>query len=123
MKKDDRFNLDKFLDYYHELHDSYITNINYDINELRMEILIDVCLFGKPILNDDNTYQTNKTKIKMIFSKKKYCNINEIFSWDYIDKVFIRYVEIDNVEYLCFATHDKEPLLYIVCNSIHYEEY
>ena len=88
MKDITKNNLDEFINYYHSLHDSYVTNINYDVNNSKIELLIDVCWSGDPILKEDDTYETNKTKIKMILYNINKFSIKEMFSWDYIDEVF-----------------------------------
>ncbi len=115
-------NLSSFIEYYHGFHDSYITNINYDIRLSKIELFIDVYLSGEPILKEDRTYETNKPKMKMIFNGVKQCNNKEIFSWDYISDAFIKYIKIKNKEFICFANDEKEPLVYIVCDNIEYEE-
>lgn len=122
MNKISKENLQEFIKYYHAFHDSYITNINYDIYQSKIELLIDVCWSGEPILKEDNTYQTNKTKMKMILEGVKQYNSKEIFSWDYINEALIKYIELDNKEYICFASDEQEPLVYIVCESIEFEE-
>ena len=37
-------NLNKFLEYYHFFHDSYITSINYLINDNKIEMYLDLSL-------------------------------------------------------------------------------
>ena len=115
-------NLSSFIEHYHGFHDSYITNINYDIRLSKIELFIDVYWSGEPILKEDRTYETNKIKMKMIFNGVEQCNNKEIFSWDYISDVFIKYIKIKNKEFICFASDEKEPLVYIVCDNIEYEE-
>lgn len=115
-------NLSSFIEYYHGFHDSYITNINYDIRLSQIELFIDVYWSGDPILKEDRTYETNKTKMKMIFNGVEQCNNKEIFSWDYISDAFIQYIKIKNKEFICFASDEKEPLVYIVCDNIEYKE-
>lgn len=122
MKKITQDNLNEFVKYYHEFHDSYIININYDIFKSKIELLIDVCWSGNPILRENNTYQTNKIKMRMILNNVEKCNNKEMFSWDYINKAFIKYIKLDNKELICFATDEQDPLVYIVCESIEYEE-
>ena len=56
MKKLSKDNIDKFLKYYHNFHDSYIVNIYYDIVNSRIEILLDVVWSGKPVLKG-KTYE------------------------------------------------------------------
>lgn len=115
-------NLSSFIEYYHRFHDSYITNINYDIKLSQIEIFIDVFWSGEPIQKEDGTYETNKTKIKITFNEVKQCNNKEIFSWDYISNIFIKYIKIQDKEYICFASDEKDPLVYIICDNIEYEE-
>ncbi len=114
-------NLSSFTEYYHNFHDSFITNINYDIKLAKIELFIDVGWSGKPILKD-TYFETNKTKLKMVFNDVEQCNNKEIFSWDYINDAFIKYININNKDYICFANNENEPLVYIVCNHIEYEE-
>lgn len=111
-------NLNKFLEYYHFLHDSYITNVNYLISEKKLELFVDVCWAGKPILKEDNTYETNKTKIRLIFNDIKEFSCKEIYSWDYINRVYVNYIRLDGNEYICFASSKDKPLIYVVCNEI-----
>ena len=122
MNKITQDNLEEFLNYYHKFHDSYITNINYDISKSKIELLIDVCWSGKPILKENKTYQTNKIKMRMILNNVEQCNNKEIFSWDYINKVSIKYIQLNNQEFICFADDEQQPLIYIVCKNIEYEE-
>lgn len=122
MNKITKDNLDEFINYYHEFHDSYITNVNYDISKSQIELLINVRWAGKPILREDKTYQTNKIKMKMILNNIEQCNNKEMFSWDYINEIFIKYIKLNNNEFICFASDEQEPLIYIVCESVEYEE-
>ena len=122
MNKITKDNLDEFINYYHEFHDSYITNVNYDISKSQIELLINVRWAGKPILREDKTYQTNKIKMRMILNHIEQCNNKEMFSWDYINEIFIKYIKLNNNEFICFASDDQEPLIYIVCESVEYEE-
>lgn len=122
MEKITKDNLNKFIEYYHELHDSYIKDINYNVYDSKIELLIDVCWSGEPTLRSDNTYETNKTSLKLVLDNIKTFNIKDYFSGDYIDKVYIKFIILEDREYICFATEEKEPLIYIVCDSIEYEE-
>lgn len=122
MKKITKDNLKEFMEYYHELHDSCITNINYDILDSKIELYINVLWSGEPKIKENNTYQTNKVKIKMVFNDVEQCNNKEIFSWDYINNAFIKYIKLNNKEFICFASDEKEPQVYIVCESLEYEE-
>ena len=120
--KINKSNYEEFLKYYHSFHDSYITNINYDIYNEKIEMFIDVCWSGKPVLKDDNTYETNKIKMKINFNKVDEYFCSEIFSWDYIDKAVIRYVLSDDKEMISFSSDDVDPIIKIVCEEIEYEE-
>ena len=122
MNKITKDNLAEFINYYHEFHDSYITNVNYDISKSQIELLINVCWVGKSILKENKTYQTNKIKMRMILNNIEQCNNKEMFSWDYINEVFIKYIKLNNNEFICFASDEQEPLIYIVCESVEYEE-
>ena len=122
MNKITKDNLNKFIKNYHEFHDSYITNVNYDISKSQIELLINVYWSGKPILKEDRTYQTNKIKMRIILNNIKQCNNKEMFSWDYINEIFIKYIKLSNNEFICFASDAQEPLIYIVCESMEYEE-
>ena len=115
-------NLSSFIEYYHNFHDSYITNISYDIKLSKIELLINVGWSGKPTLKENKYYETNKTKLKIIFNNvEQYFNKN-IFSDNYISDAFIKYINIKNKDYICFASDEIEPLIYIVCNNMEYEE-
>ena len=122
MNKITKDNLDEFIIYYHVFHDSYITNVNYDISKSQIVLLINVRWAGKPILREDKTYQTNKIKMRMILNNIEQCNNKEMFSWDYINEIFIKYIKLNNNEFICFASDEQEPLIYIVCESVEYEE-
>ena len=115
-------NLNNFLEYYHFFHDSYIKSINYLINDNEIELYIDVCWSDTPLLKEDKTYETNKTKLKLVFSEIKEFSCKEIFSWDYIDKAYIDNIKIEGKEYICFASNKEKPLIYIVSNNIEYSE-
>ena len=106
-------NLEEFFTYYHGFHDSFIKEIHYDTFGANIELLIYVYWSGKPLLKENNTYQTNRTKMKMVLKEVEQCNIKEIFSWDYINQAFLKYVKLNNKEFLCFASEEEEP--YVIC--------
>lgn len=114
--------LPSFIEYYHAFHDSYITNVNYNIELSQIEIIINVCWVGESKLKEDGTYETNNIKMKMVFNDVEQYTNKEIFSWDYINEVFIKYIKIQNKEFVCFASGEKDPFIYIVCDNIEYEE-
>ncbi len=122
MNKITKSNIDTFIAYYHDFHDSYITNIHYDIYKSQMVIIIDVLWAGKPIIKEDGTYDTNKTKLKMVLNGIEKVNNREIFSWDYINDAFLKYITLNNKELICFASDENDPFFYVVCDSIEYEE-
>ncbi len=115
-------NLSKFLDYYHDLHDSYITNINYDIKNSKIELYIHVVWSGDPVLKENGFYETNPTKLKICLNDIETYNIKEIFSWDYITNIYIKYIKLNNNEFICLADNKENPLIYIVSRSMEYEE-
>lgn len=45
-----------------------------------------------------------------------------MFPWDYINNSFIDYINIKNKDFICFADNQNDPLVYIVCESMEYEE-
>ena len=115
-------NINKFNEYYHKLHDSYIEEIDYNVSNSKLELTINVAWSGEPILKEENTFETNRTKLKLYFSDIKKFNIKDYFSWDYINEIYIKYVKLENDEYICFASDENDPLIYIVCNHIEYKE-
>lgn len=113
-------NLEEFLTYYHDFHDSFITEVKYDVSKHKMEVIVDVYWSGNPTLKEDGSYETNKTKMKMVFNKVDSCNIKEM-GLD-ISCAYIKYITIDNRELICFADDEDKPDFYVVCKSIEYEE-
>ena len=87
-------NLESFIQHYQGFHDSWFSNINYNIKEAKIEVLVDVFWSGEPTLKEDGTYETNKVKVKMNLNGVEQCNIKELFSWDSINDVFIKYITI-----------------------------
>ena len=115
-------NLDHFLNYYHNLHDSYIINMNYDISNANVELLINVIWSGEPKLKEDNSYETNKTKIRIVFEKVEKIILREINSWDYINGIHMKYTKLDNKEFIYFTNDENDPDIFILCENIKYEE-
>lgn len=122
MKLITKENLLQFVDYYHGFHDSHITALNYNIAAAKIECLIDVYWSGEPTITSSGVYETNKTKVRIIFNEIEQCNNKAMFAWDYINNPFIDYVNIKNKEFICFADDQQNPLVYIVCESMEYEE-
>ena len=121
MKKISKDNLNDFLEYYHSFHDSNIIGVNYDILNEKIQLLIDAFWCGEPILKN-NKYETNKARLKLVFYNVIECNNKEIFSWDFMKEAYIKYIKLHNKEYLCFASDKEDPCIYIICDSIEYEE-
>ena len=87
-------NIDKFFQYYHDFHDSYIVNIYFDIVNFKIEFLLDVVWYGKPVLKD-KTYETNTVHLKLVcYGVCKYMGKN-ISSWEYINKCFLDYINFE----------------------------
>lgn len=122
MKGISRKNITNFMNYYHNFHDSNIININYFVKDTRIEIVLDVCWSGIPVLNEDKTYQTNRVMLKMIFYDVVQYNNREMNFNKMINKVFLKYIKFNDREMLCFADSSSEPLFYVVCDRIEYEE-
>lgn len=88
----------------------------------KIEVLMGVFWSGEPTLKEGGTYETNKVKVKMNLNGVVQCNIKELFSWDSINDVFIKYITIKDQEFICFASEEEDPSFYVVCDSIEYEE-
>lgn len=121
MEKITKDNLESFIAYYHDFHDSNITNINYDLKKSQITILIDVFWSGKPLLKGNGYYESNKTKLKMILDEIKDFHLEEQ-ERSYISESYIKYIKLYNKEFLCFATDCEKPFIYVVCDKIEYEE-
>lgn len=113
-------NLKSFMDYYHWFHDSYITDVKYEFLKKQIELYFDIFWSGDPILKDDENYETNKTKLKICKSIYQY-NYKENYI-NYIDEAYLKFININKKEYVCFATDKEEPLISVICKSIEYEE-
>ena len=122
MKEITKESIEEFLNYYHYFHDSTIEDFNYNFKTSEILITIDVFWSGKPKLKENGYYETNKTKIKMILKKKKEFKIDEENDFGYIDHLYFKFINLNKKEYLCFATAEKDPHIYIVCDKVKYEE-
>ena len=111
-------NLNKVLDDFYNLHDANITNINYNINKTNIEIFIDL-YWTKDIKIGDG--KRSNQIMKIIFEGIELINIKELFNWDYIYNIYIKYITIRNKEFICFADAEEDPNVYIVCENIMYE--
>lgn len=110
-------NIDKFINDFHSFHDSSITHIAYDVTKSQIGMFVDV----NSNADETNFDEVNKKKLRLLFKDVEKCNNKEIFSWNYIDKAYIKYIKLDNREYLCFASDEEDPFVYIVCDTIAYE--
>ena len=115
MKSINKENLESFMSFYHDFQGSSIISIEYDILNSRITIVINVLGLCKTSLNRD------KSEVKILFEDVYKCNNKEIFLWDNITKAYLKYVHLDNEEYICFADDGVKPSLYIVCKSMKYQ--
>lgn len=113
MKKITEENIETFLEEYKSLHDSNIISINYDIEKTKLEMKLN--LYWK------KEEKTTKN-IELVFVGIEEISIKETFSWDFINEVFFKYVDISNKKMLCFSTEKEEPRIYIICESVEYQE-
>lgn len=120
MKINNNKSIKEFLINYKSLHDSNITNINYDITNSKLEMSINVFWSGEPVLKEDNTYETNKTKINLIFEGIEKLTIKEIESFDYIEGIKLEYIKLNNKDYINFV--DNYEIINIICEELSYEE-
>ncbi len=56
----------------------------------------------------DGSYETNKTKLKMVCKNIYQYNYKENYI-GYIDEAYLKIIKIDNEKYICFATDKEEP--------------
>jgi len=114
-------NLNEFMESYYYFHDSYIQDIKFELEKDKIDILIDVFWSFEPILNEDNSIETNRTKMKITFNGIKEYRDDDRFS-DYIDEAIIKYIKMDNKEYMYFASDEMEPSFSVICDNMEYEE-
>lgn len=122
MEQINKENIEKFMEYYHALHDSLVTEVNYSITKSQIEVLIDVFEAGEAEKKVDGESVAKKTKLRMIFDGVERCNNKEMFTWDYVDNAYMKYVTLEGKEFICFASDEVDPMLYIVSDSLKYEE-
>ncbi len=121
MNKITKNNLNEFMESYYYFHDSYIKDIKFELEKDKIDILIDVFWSFEPILNEDNSIETNRTKMKITFNGIKEYRDDDRFS-DYIDEAIIKYIKMDNKEYMYFASDEMEPSFSVICDNMEYEE-
>ena len=125
MKKITKNNIEEFIKNYHFFHDSYIKKINYDYNNSKVEMHLDVYWQGNPDLKEDGSYETNKTKIKVLFTGIESFSDTEEYSSidDTIVKCFQKNgKDLFTISFKSFEPNEK-PYLSITCESIEYEEF
>lgn len=122
IKKITKNNLNNFLEYYHHFHDGSLLSIDYNVEKERIEIVLNTMWAGEIKLLDDGSFQKNVQKLKLCFNGVSRCNIQEIFSWDFIDDLYVNYLIVEEKEQICFANSYENPSLYILCDFIEYEE-
>ena len=54
-------------------------------------------------LKKDGTFQTNKSKLKLIFKDIAKTNINQLGAYDDINNVYFKFIKLDNQDFICFA--------------------
>ena len=106
MTKINKKNFKKFLNVYNSLKDYKYNNIKYDVIKNKLTIILK---------------NNNLNDIKLEFKGIKECNIKEIFDWEIIEEIFLDYVRLEEMEFICFATADKSPNIYVVCDEIKYD--
>lgn len=121
MKDINKNNLDSFMKYYQNFHDSVITSIEYDILNSKIILYINVFWSGKPSLKKDGSLETNKLNMKIVFDDIYECNNKELYSWDSIYDAYLKFIKLNNTEYICFADSKENPNIYIVANKMFYE--
>lgn len=122
MKQLTKDNIDEFLEYYHNFHDGLIKSVIYDCDQARIKLIIEAFWVGDVKIDQEGKYKTKKRSIKIIFSEVEKANIKEMFSYDFIMEAYLRYISMNNKEYICFADNDTNPNFYCVCKSLEYEE-
>ncbi len=100
MVKINKKNINSFTTEYNFLKGCHIKNLKYDILDNKLQIVFN--------------------NIKLAFKGIKECNIKEVFDWEEIDKIFLSYVKLEEMEFICFATSEKEPNIYVVCDEMKY---
>lgn len=108
MIKINKKNVEQFLTGINYLKDYKYHTIKYDVNNNKVSIIF------------KNSNDEGK-KIKLDFIGIKECNIKEVFDWEVIDKIFLDYVHLEEMEFICFATSSQNPNIYVVCDEIKYD--
>lgn len=121
MKIIDASNIEEFLEYYHNFHDSTIVSAIYDCAKATAKILIKTFWVGETEINNGKMIP-KKNIVKLVFNNVEKINIREVTPYDYIMEVYFKYITLDNKKYMCFADNDTNPKFYCVCESMEYDE-
>lgn len=112
-------NIEEIMKKYNNFHDCNFININYDIYKQRIEIILELYW----TIEENGEYNRSKKNMKMLFDKIKECNIKENESWDFFKEAYIEYKKNEDFgEMICFYNDKEDPLFYIMCEGIEYEE-
>ena len=105
MTKINKKNVNEFLTNYKYMNSYKYSNVKYDIIKNKIVIV----------------FNNKESNIKLEFRGIKECNIKEVFDWEEINKIFLDYVRLEEMEFICFATAEMDPNIYIVCDEIKYD--
>lgn len=122
MKVINKDDIEEVMSFYHYFHDSTINDLKFNYKDNVLELFIDAYWSGNPILKEDNSYETNKRLVKLVFKNINKLNIDEQLNYNYIDDAYLKIIKIDNEDYICFATDNNEPYIYIVAKHLEYDE-
>ena len=98
---------------------TFLTDFNYMKSFKYHDIKYDVIKNKIVIIFRDSKVET--VRLKLEFLGIKECNIKEVFDWEEISKIFLDYVKLEEMEFICFATAETNPNIYIVCDEIRYD--
>ncbi len=108
MTKISKKNIKTFLTDFNYMKSYKFVNVKYDVIKNKITILF-------------KDSKLDYVSIKLEFLGIKECNIKEVFDWEELSKIFLDYVKLEEMELMCFATSDKSPSIYIVCDEIKYD--
>lgn len=115
--------IEDFMSYYHYFHDSSINVVNYNHSKATVEMFVDIYWSGEPTLNDDGSYDTHKTKMRMVFTG--VVSFKDTQEYNYIDDAVVECYERDGRSLISFSLlssySNEEPYLNIICEKIEYE--
>ena len=124
MKTLTKNSINEFMKYYHSFHDSSIDKIIYDSANSKIEIVFDIYWSREPSIMEDGTYDTHKTKIRMIFIG--VLNFHDTKEYNCIDNAVIEFYNKDGRELINFSLQSDEDYdstyLTVICEKIKYDE-